>query len=95
LAMNSLFSITNFLKFFFNHDGYQSKFVDQKYQWHRDRFNSSIGMILDKFHCEFFKVYRAFLFAMDTSPNSMNKHFYHFEVIFYSSIGTGRVIFHF
>jgi hypothetical protein len=79
---------------FFNRDGYQSKFVDPKFQWLRGRFNSSIGMILDEFRCEFFKVDRAFLFAMVTSPNSMNKHFYHFEVIFYSSIGTGRVNFH-
>jgi hypothetical protein len=50
LAMNSLFSITNFLKFYFNHDGYQSKFVDPKFQCLRDRFNSSIRMILDQFH---------------------------------------------
>ena len=60
-------------------------------------------MILDEFHCEFFKIYLFmflclcfyfFLFAMVTSPNSMNKNFYYFEVIFYSSIGTGRVNFH-
>jgi hypothetical protein len=50
LATNSLFSVTNFLKFFFNHDGYQSKFIDQTFQWLRDRFNSSIRMILDQFH---------------------------------------------
>jgi hypothetical protein len=50
LAMDSLFSITNFLTFFFNHDGYQSNFVDETFQCLRDRFNSSIRMILDQFH---------------------------------------------
>jgi hypothetical protein len=53
LAMDSLFSITNFLKFFFNHDGYQSNFVDETFQCLRDRFNSSIRMM-------FFKFYRVF-----------------------------------
>ena len=70
-------------RFFLKRDGYQSKFVDQIFQW------------LASIHLqeEFWK--NSTVIFNVSSLKLLNKHFNHFAVIFYSSIGTGRVNFHF